>query len=77
MTNKKRSPLWPDIPTVAASGYPELAFEGLIGVFAPRGTPDERASVELEYQSIQRGTLPTSKLPRSGLSSKGLWNLSR
>jgi tripartite-type tricarboxylate transporter receptor subunit TctC len=42
VTNKKRSPLWPDIPTANQSGYPALAFEGLIGVFAPRGTPDER-----------------------------------
>ncbi|HYU12691.1 MAG TPA: tripartite tricarboxylate transporter substrate binding protein, partial [Stellaceae bacterium] len=36
VTNKKRSPLWPDIPTVTESGYPDLAFDGLIGVFAPR-----------------------------------------
>lgn len=42
VTNKKRSPLWPDIPTLIQSGYPDLAFEGLIGVFAPRGTPDDR-----------------------------------
>jgi tripartite-type tricarboxylate transporter receptor subunit TctC len=42
VTNKKRTPLWPDIPTVIESGFPDLAFEGLIGVFAPRDTPDDR-----------------------------------
>jgi tripartite-type tricarboxylate transporter receptor subunit TctC len=42
VTNKRRSPLWPEIPTATESGYPALAFEGLIGVFAPRGTPDDR-----------------------------------
>ena len=42
VTNHRRSPFWPDIPTSRESGYPDLAFEGLIGVFAPRGTPDDR-----------------------------------
>jgi tripartite-type tricarboxylate transporter receptor subunit TctC len=42
VTNKKRSPLWPDVPTSIEAGYPELAFEGLIGIFGPRDTPDER-----------------------------------
>lgn len=42
VTNKNRSSLWPEIPTVTQSGYPDIAFEGLIGVFAPRGTPDDR-----------------------------------
>jgi len=42
VTNKNRSPLWPGIPTVTQSGYPGIAFEGLIGLFAPRGTPDDR-----------------------------------
>jgi tripartite-type tricarboxylate transporter receptor subunit TctC len=42
VTNKNRSPLWPDIPTATESGYPDLVFEGLIGIFAPRGTPNER-----------------------------------
>lgn len=42
VTNKTRSPLWPDISTATQSGYPDLAFEGLIGVFAPRGMPENR-----------------------------------
>lgn len=42
VTNNERSPLWPDVSTATESGYPELAFEGLIGAFAPRGTPDDR-----------------------------------
>jgi tripartite-type tricarboxylate transporter receptor subunit TctC len=42
VTNKQRSPLWPEIPTATEAGYRALAFEGLIGLFAPRGTPGER-----------------------------------
>ena len=42
VTNKTRSPLWPDTPTAAQAGYPVLRFEGLIGVFASRDTPADR-----------------------------------
>jgi tripartite-type tricarboxylate transporter receptor subunit TctC len=42
VTNKKRSPLWPDIPTAAESGFPDIAFDGILGLLAPRNTPDDR-----------------------------------
>lgn len=42
VTNKTRSPLWPEIPTIAESGYPDFTFDGLIGVFAPGSMPDDR-----------------------------------
>jgi tripartite-type tricarboxylate transporter receptor subunit TctC len=42
VTNKRRSPLWPDVPTSIEAGYSDLAFEGLIGIFGPRDTPHER-----------------------------------
>jgi tripartite-type tricarboxylate transporter receptor subunit TctC len=42
VTNSKRSPLWPAVPTATDAGFPDLAFEGLFGLFGPRGIPDER-----------------------------------
>ncbi len=42
VTSKKRSSLWPDIPTSIEAGYSDLAFQGLIGIFGPRDTSDER-----------------------------------
>src|SRR5262245_3780587 len=42
VTNKKRSPLWLDIPTATESGYPDIAFDGILGLFAPRNTPSDR-----------------------------------
>ncbi|MFL6795897.1 MAG: Bug family tripartite tricarboxylate transporter substrate binding protein [Xanthobacteraceae bacterium] len=45
VTNKARSPLWPGIPTVAESGYPEFTFEGVIGVFASGSSPDDRRNL--------------------------------
>lgn len=53
VTNRKRSSLWPEVPTVTQSGYPDIAFEGLIGVFAPRGTPaDRRVRISDDIRAI-------------------------
>ncbi len=38
---KTRSPLLPDVPTVAESGYPEFEIALWYGLAAPRGTPPE------------------------------------
>ena len=35
----KRSPLMPDVPTIAESGYPGFEAIGWIGIAAPKGTP--------------------------------------
>ena len=39
MASDKRSPLLPDVPTIAESGVPGFAFSTWTGMFAPRGTP--------------------------------------
>jgi tripartite-type tricarboxylate transporter receptor subunit TctC len=36
VTNLKRAPFAPDLPTVIESGYPALALDGLIGLFGAR-----------------------------------------
>jgi tripartite-type tricarboxylate transporter receptor subunit TctC len=37
VTNAQRAPTLPDMPTVAEAGFPALTFDGLIGLFGPRG----------------------------------------
>jgi tripartite-type tricarboxylate transporter receptor subunit TctC len=72
MTNKERSPLWPDIPTVSAFGYPELAFEGLIGVFAPRGTPDERRQqIAADIRAVAADPAVAQRLAATGQIARG------
>ena len=44
VTTAKRSPLLPDVPTLAEAGVKGLAMSAWYGVYAPAGTP--RASVE-------------------------------
>ncbi len=39
ITSAKRSAAWPDIPTVAESGYPNYLAVGWAGVFAPARVP--------------------------------------
>jgi len=53
VTNKTRAPLWPSVPTVTESGFPDIAFEGLLGVFASRGTPaDRREYIASEIRAV-------------------------
>ena len=40
-TDAERSPVLPDVPTIAESGFPDFTAIGWIGLFAPGGTPDE------------------------------------
>lgn len=39
VTGPKRSPLMPEVPTIAEAGLPDYAFETWFMVFAPAGTP--------------------------------------
>ncbi|VTU45611.1 Argininosuccinate lyase (plasmid) [Variovorax sp. SRS16] len=39
VTGAQRSPLLPDVPTVAESGLPGFEVTGWVGVLVPRGTP--------------------------------------
>jgi len=72
VTNKERSPLWPDVPTVAESGYPNVAFEGLIGVFAPRGAPDDRRQrIAADIQAIASDQVVAQRLGAAGQIVRG------
>jgi tripartite-type tricarboxylate transporter receptor subunit TctC len=36
VTNGQRAPNYPDMPTIAQAGFPDLTFDGLIGLFGPK-----------------------------------------
>jgi len=40
VTNSERTPTAPEIPTVKEAGYPQLAFDGLVGFFGPADMPN-------------------------------------
>jgi tripartite-type tricarboxylate transporter receptor subunit TctC len=39
VTNSQRTPAAPKLPTVTEEGYPELAVDGLVGLFGPPSMP--------------------------------------
>lgn len=41
MTGERRDPAFPDIPTAAEAGLPEMTIQGFYGLLAPAGTPPE------------------------------------
>ena len=72
VTNRKRSPLWHDIPTATESGYPELTFEGLLGVFGPRGMSDEhRARISADIRTIAADSAVAKQLAATGQLVRG------
>ena len=41
VTNNERTPIMPDVPTAVEAKHPQLAVDGLIGLFGIRGLPDD------------------------------------
>ncbi len=41
ITRKTRSPIMPDVPTMAEAGYPQIEGDSWVGVLVPAGTPKE------------------------------------
>jgi len=39
ITNSQRAPNYPDTPTIAQAGFPDLTFDGLVGLFGPKDMP--------------------------------------
>jgi tripartite-type tricarboxylate transporter receptor subunit TctC len=52
VTGRERSPLLPDVPTVAESGVPDYVYEVWFGLWAPKNTP--KPIVEKLYAQIQK-----------------------
>jgi tripartite-type tricarboxylate transporter receptor subunit TctC len=52
VTGKERSPLLPDVPTVAESGVPQYVYTVWFGLWAPKNTP--KPIVEKLYAEIQK-----------------------
>jgi tripartite-type tricarboxylate transporter receptor subunit TctC len=41
ITNSERAPTLPGVPTAKESGHPDLTLDGLVGLFGPRGMPND------------------------------------
>ena len=52
VTGKERSPLLPDVPTVAEAGVPDYAYYVWFGLWAPKQTP--KRITEKLYAEVQK-----------------------
>jgi len=72
VTNNRRSRMWPDIPTTTEAGYPNIAFDGLLGVFASRDTPhDRRERIASDIQAIAADEAVKKRLEANGQIIRG------
>jgi tripartite-type tricarboxylate transporter receptor subunit TctC len=68
VTSAKRSPLLPDVPTFAESGYPEVVFDSWGMLVGPRGLP---ASVLSQLEAALRDTMADPAI-RQSLAEQGV-----
>ena len=53
VTNAKRAPTHPDVPTVTEAGFPALSFDGLIGLFGQRSmTAAARERIAADIRAV-------------------------
>ena len=72
VTNKRRAPLAPAIPTAAEAGHSELEFEGLVGFFGPRDTPAAlRDRISGDVRAVAADSAIVERLTSAGQLARG------
>jgi tripartite-type tricarboxylate transporter receptor subunit TctC len=67
ITNRERAPDAPELPTVTESGFPELAFDGLVGLYGPRDMRDElRSHIAAEVRAVAEDPEVKQRLTATG-----------
>jgi tripartite-type tricarboxylate transporter receptor subunit TctC len=72
VTGKQRSPLLPNVPTVAESGLPGFENTGWFGLLAPAGTPAAvLAKIQADSVKVLAGTDTKARLYVQGMTPVG------
>lgn len=72
VASAQRSPLLPEIPTIAESGYPGFQASGWVAFFAPAGTPKELViKLHNEFSKILQTSEIKEKLLQNGFEVTG------
>jgi tripartite-type tricarboxylate transporter receptor subunit TctC len=72
VTNTLRAPALPDAPTVTEAGFPDFAFGGLLGLFAPKDMPAElRERLASEVRDVLAASEVKQRLTNVGLIPRG------
>jgi len=71
VTNRERSPQVPEVPTASEAGYPDLTFEGSVGLFGWRDMPaDVSERIVRDVQAVAADPAFRSRLIVSGTVSR-------
>jgi tripartite-type tricarboxylate transporter receptor subunit TctC len=71
VTNRERSPQALDVPTASEAGYPDLTFEGTVGIYGWRDMPAEiRERVSKDVQAITRDPAFRTRLVAGGTAAR-------
>ena len=72
VTNKRRAPIAPEIPTAAEAGYPELEFEGLVGFFGCRDMPTAlRDRISTDIRAVAADPILAERFAKAGQIARG------
>ena len=68
VSNRGRTPVLPDIPTVVEAGYPSLEFDGMVGLFgSPEMADVARVRVSSDIRTVASDPDIEKKMTASGL----------
>jgi len=67
MTNRERAATMPEVPTAREAGFPELGFDGLVGLFGPRDmAEDARARIVADVRTVMADPEINARLTATG-----------
>ena len=67
LTNRKRAPQFPNIPTAEEAGYPSLAFDGLVGIIGTKEVPEvARKRIADDVKEIAADPVVVKRLETTG-----------
>lgn len=72
VTNKKRAPIAPEVPTAGEAGHAELEFEGLVGFFGWRDMPAAlRDRISADVRAVAADPVVARRLATAGQVARG------
>jgi tripartite-type tricarboxylate transporter receptor subunit TctC len=72
VNNRQRAAIAPDVPTAIEAGYPELTFDGTIGLFGWRGMPSElRERIAADVRAVAADPVVGERLASVGQMARG------
>ena len=71
VTNRERSPQAPEVPTAREAGYPDLAFEGTVGIYGWRDMPaDIQERIATGVQAVAADPAFRARVAAAGTAAR-------